>query len=276
METEKKLKEKYGDKCLDPYSEEELVRKAKEEFLPGYLKGKETTDEFKDFYYKNDIQEKIWKQIKEKSIEQYKEESKAFERDFPTLSPDAKPPKQGTSDSNKGAWKAVQVNCEKLGMLEKSFPSLDRGIIEFAFYQLCCQLPQTMSYLKACWPNDFVDIAKPKELEVKPQVVILPAARPKAFQLQQKYKKKEKSQFENPIPNILKQEESNPGAKYGEIRREADKYLKMMHIYLKNEAYAHSAGQHSEATRFKKLAEEYCNMYSEAKHKAMAETINQR
>ena len=106
IEVKKKLVAKYGEDCLKPFSEEELAQKHKTEFLPTYLKGHESTDEFKEFYYGNDLQEQILKQIKEQSVEQYKEEKEAFDRDFPSLSPEKSPPKSG---ADTGIWEVSHV-----------------------------------------------------------------------------------------------------------------------------------------------------------------------
>eukprot|EP01022_Parablepharisma_sp_SALTPOND_P028423 TRINITY_DN70941_c0_g1_i1.p3 TRINITY_DN70941_c0_g1~~TRINITY_DN70941_c0_g1_i1.p3 ORF type:complete len:297 (+),score=43.26 TRINITY_DN70941_c0_g1_i1:750-1640(+) len=275
VEAKKKLAAKHGEKCFEPLTEEEIAKKSKSEFLPMYLKGKEYTDEFQDFYYNNDIQEQIWKQIKEKTANQHKEEMAAFERDFPALCPEKSPPKSAVDNS---VWQVNKINNEKLSILERSFPTLDKRIIEYVLYNFSYQLPEAMNYLKALYPSTYVNIMPAKEAErsLKPQITVLPTTKPKPFQMRQHYKKKDKSQYENPIPNIIRQSEANPAAKYSEIRRDADTYLKTMRIYLKNEAFAHAAGQHSEAGRYKKLAEEYYNLYNEAKHQAMFETISQR
>jgi len=268
---------KYGEKIFEPLSEEELAKKAKSEFLPTFSKGKEVTNEFKDFYYNNDMQEQIWKQIKEKTVEQYKQELEQFDKDFPALN-NVNPNKSSTKHiSEKEAFEITKINNEKLSILEKSFPTVDKKIIEYILYNFSYQLPAAMNYLKTLYPDNFVEIMKSKESsEIKSEISLIHDSKLKAYQMPQQYKKREKPVYENNIPNISRQMENSPGMKYGEIRRDADTYLRMMRIYMKNEAFAHAIGQHSEAGKFRQMAEEYCDMYSDAKHKAMLETINQR
>lgn len=50
----------------------------------------------------------------------------------------------------------------------------------------------------------------------------------------------------------------------------------MFRIYTNNEKLAHAAGQHSEATKFAKLAQDCYTMYDEANREAADETIKLR
>lgn len=96
----------------------------------------------------------------------------------------------------------------------KSFPFLDKLMVQYVLYNFSYQLPEAINYLRIAYPNYYINpetVAPHVQSESPPQATILETNKPKAYQLPQKYKKKEKSKMENPIPNIQKQTESEPG-----------------------------------------------------------------
>ena len=108
MEMENKLIEEFGKGYLEPFSEEENALKAKSSFLRVFLGEKEASREFLDFFYNNDIHEKMWNQAKGKEVEKISfpaaESEKEYDKNFPALSPEkVKPEKSETP------WQALAV-----------------------------------------------------------------------------------------------------------------------------------------------------------------------
>ncbi len=82
-----KLVEEHGPGCLEGYTKAEMAERAKDTFLNEYMGANEMTPEFADFYYANDIQDRIYAQIKADREAGRQENRAAFERNFPALSP---------------------------------------------------------------------------------------------------------------------------------------------------------------------------------------------
>ena len=266
LEVENKIMEKYGKEYLEPIVKNVDSKQVKDEFFDEYTNGAETTEDFKDFFYKNNMQEVIWDQIKQKSAEQYKLEAEEFERNFPALSP------EGSKQKIPSPQETAKLISEKVETIKKYFPVVDRKTIEYVLYNFSCQVPPTINYLRTLNPDTYVNndpvSTKPT---TKNETYNFDKPKPSIYRLYSKLRKTEDS-----VKKIPGREVTGPESRYSEIRKDADAYLQLFHIYLKNKQLAHSAGQHSEANKFSKLAEEYYDLYIEAKNEAVAETIKQR
>jgi hypothetical protein len=265
LEVKKKLVAKYGKACLEP-AEEEQAKNNKEEFLEGYLKGAKPSEEFNDFFYNNDLQERIWNEIKAQSIEEYKKEAEAFERDFPAL-PSSSTPKSQINE----AWKFTKSMNEKIETIKKHFPVLDKQTIEYVLFNFSYQMPAAMTYLRDKYPENYIEVNEAPHKVIDKSDFVLTKSKPKVYLLHNKSKDKE-----DRVKKILGQKVVGPESKYSVIRKDADTYLRLFHIYMRNKQHAHSAGQHSEANKFKRLAENYYALYIEANEQAVDETLNQR
>jgi len=212
------------------------------------------------------LQERIWDQIKAQSIEEYKRETEAFEKDFPAL-PSSSPPKPQVNET----WKFTKNMNEKVEAIKRHFPVLDRQTIEYVLFNFSHRVPPTMTYLRNRYPENYVELNEaPNKVIDKPDLV-LTKPKPKVYLLHNKTKDKE-----DRVKKVLGQKVTGTEAKYGAIRKDADTYLRLFHIYMRNKQLAHSAGQHSEANKFKRLAENYYDLYLEANEQAVSETLNQR
>ncbi len=94
--------------------------------------------------------------------------------------------------------------------MEKSFPSVDKRILQFVLYNFAYQLPEATSYLRKIKPGCYVETAKPPEPTPAPQpaITVLPAAKKPAYKPPHN-KKAEKHQHE--AVAVPRQDEPNSG-----------------------------------------------------------------
>lgn len=264
LEVKKKLGEKYGKGCFDS-GEKEEAKKSKEEFLAGYLHGTKASEEFSDFFYSNDLQDQLWEQIKAQSIAEHKKELETFEKNFPALPSTSQPAREKCDES----WKFTKSVNEKVEAVKRHFPVIERQTIEYVLFNFSYQVPPTLNYLRNAYPENYIEIEEsPSKVAEKPDILIT-KPKPKIYQLRNSSKS-------DPTSKVPGQKTAGTEAKYSEIRKDAATYLRLFHIYMRNKQLAHTAGQHSEANKFKQLADEYYELYIQAKDEAVAETLVQR
>eukprot|EP00826_Nyctotherus_ovalis_P046275 TRINITY_DN5208_c0_g2_i4.p2 TRINITY_DN5208_c0_g2~~TRINITY_DN5208_c0_g2_i4.p2 ORF type:complete len:288 (-),score=102.15 TRINITY_DN5208_c0_g2_i4:473-1336(-) len=264
LEMKKKLVEKYGRDCFEP-AEKEEAKKNKQEFLADYLHGTKASEDFSDFFYSNDLQDKLWDQIKAQSIEEHRKEAAAFDKDFPALPSSSESVREKCDES----WKFAKSANEKVEAIKKHFPVVERQTIEYVLFNFSYQVPPTINYLRNAYPENYIEIEEnPGKVAKKPDIIIT-KSKPKIYQLRNGSKN-------DSVKKVPGQKIVGAEAKYSEIRKDAATYLRLFHIYMRNKQLAHTAGQHSEANKFKQLADDYYELYVKAKDKAVAETLVRR